>query len=503
MKVRLKSIRILLIGFALIIFVGGTLLWLPFSNHDGISFSDAIFTATSAACVTGLVVYDTYSQFTFFGQAVILVLIQVGGLGFMMIGVLFFLFMGRRIGLRQRALLMESTGIWKVGGIVRITRRVLIMTGIIELSGALLLAIRFCPQMGFAQGMWHALFHSVSAFCNAGFDLMGLLEPGSSLIHFQGDLLVNITISLLIIVGGLGFFLWNDLFEKKLAFTEYQLHTKIVLTTTGILLAIGTLGFFLLEKNTAMTGMSVSERLLASFFQSVTPRTAGFNTVEVARLSEGGTLLTMLLMLAIGIPIYVCSTSSIPIALGFMHMGVSPGAAFVFLISGPATNAAAISVVFKVLGRVSATIYILTVMIGSLAGGLIFDYLDQSFSIGLMSVSPPACHVELSLLETISAILMLMIPTYSFYRNRVTAGCASCHSDVAAPPDLVVNVDGMSCGNCANAVRNAIMEIDGIGDVQVRLSEKRAEIYGKCSAELVLQTVNDLGYTATLPSEKS
>ena len=297
MKVRLKSIRILLIGFALIIFVGGTLLWLPFSNHDGISFSDAIFTATSAACVTGLVVYDTYSQFTFFGQAVILVLIQVGGLGFMMIGVLFFLFMGRRIGLRQRALLMESTGIWKVGGIVRITRRVLIMTGIIELSGALLLAIRFCPQMGFAQGMWHALFHSVSAFCNAGFDLMGLLEPGSSLIHFQGDLLVNITKSLLIIVGGLGFFLWNDLFEKKLAFTEYQLHTKIVLTTTGILLVIGTLGFFLLEKNTAMTGMSVSERLLASFFQSVTPRTAGFNTVEVARLSEGGTLLTMLLML--------------------------------------------------------------------------------------------------------------------------------------------------------------------------------------------------------------
>lgn len=297
MKVRLKSIRILLIGFALIILVGGTLLWLPFSNHDGISFSDAIFTATSAACVTGLVVYDTYSQFTFFGQAVILVLIQVGGLGFMMIGVLFFLFMGRRIGLRQRALLMESTGIWKVGGIVRITRRVLIMTGIIELSGALLLAIRFCPQMGFAQGMWHALFHSVSAFCNAGFDLMGLLEPGSSLIHFQGDLLVNITISLLIIVGGLGFFLWNDLFEKKLAFTEYQLHTKIVLTTTGILLAIGTLGFFLLEKNTAMTGMSVPERMLASFFQSVTPRTAGFNTVEVSRLSEGGTLLTMLLML--------------------------------------------------------------------------------------------------------------------------------------------------------------------------------------------------------------
>ena len=297
MKVRLKSIRVLLAGFALIIWIGGILLWLPISNHSGISFIDAVFTATSAACVTGLVVFDTYSQFTVFGQGVILILIQVGGLGFMMIGVLFFLFMGRRIGLRQRALLMESTGIWKVGGIVRLTRRVLIMTGIIELCGALLLAIRFCPQMGLAQGLWHGLFHSVSAFCNAGFDLMGILEPGSSLTHFQGDLLVNGTVTALIIVGGLGFFLWNDLFEKKLVFSEYQLHTKIVLTATAILLGVGTLGFFFLEKNTSMVGLPFPERLLASFFQSVTPRTAGFNTVEMAEMSEGGTLLTMLLML--------------------------------------------------------------------------------------------------------------------------------------------------------------------------------------------------------------
>lgn len=297
MKARLHSIRILLIGFAWIILIGGILLWLPVSSPGGISFVDAVFTATSAACVTGLAVYDTYTQFSVFGQAVILLLIQVGGLGFMMIGVLFFLFMGRRIGLRQRALLMESTGIWKVGGIVRLTRRVLIMTGVMELSGALLLSIRFCPQMGLAQGLWHGLFHSVSAFCNAGFDLMGILEPGSSLIHFQDDLLVNGTVALLIIMGGLGFFLWNDLFEKKLAFTEYQLHTKIVLTATAVLLAAGTLGFFLLEKNAAMAGLPLPDRLIASFFQSVTPRTAGFNTIEMNRLSEGGTLLTMLLML--------------------------------------------------------------------------------------------------------------------------------------------------------------------------------------------------------------
>ncbi len=297
MNARLRSIRVLVIGFAMIIFAGGTLLWLPISSRGSISFLDAIFTATSAACVTGLVVFDTYSQFTVFGQGVILLLIQVGGLGFMMIGVLFFLFLGKRIGLRQRALLMESTGIWKVGGIVRLTRRILIMTGLIELVGALLLAFRFCPEMGLAQGLWQGLFHSVSAFCNAGFDLMGILEPNSSLIHFQGDLLVNGTIATLIITGGLGFFLWNDLFEKKLAFSEYQLHTKIVLTVTAILLVLGTLGFFFLEKDTVLAGLPFPQRLMASFFQSVTPRTAGFNTVQIDQLSEGGTLLTMLLML--------------------------------------------------------------------------------------------------------------------------------------------------------------------------------------------------------------
>lgn len=211
----------------------------------------------------------------------------------------------------------------------------------------------------------------------------------------------------------------------------------------------------------------------------------------------GNYYLTMLLMLALGIPIYVCSTSSIPIALGFMHMGVSPGAAFVFLISGPATNAAAISVVFKVLGKIAAVIYIATVMIGSIAGGLIFDYLNQNFATGILATNQPACHVELSLLETVSAILMIGILLYSWYKSRQSPTC-SCSSGEAHAPDFIIEVDGMSCGNCANAVRQTILEVDGVTSAQVLLNEKRAEIHGTCSAEAVVQAINELGYSASL-----
>jgi len=296
LKIRLTSMQILSIGFALMIIVGGILLWLPISSREGIPFINAFFTSASAACVTGLVIYDTYSQFTFFGQAVILILIQVGGLGFMMVGILFSMFIGRRIGLRERSLLMESVGFWKVGGIVRLTRRVLITTGIIELVGTAFLAIRFCPRFGLWEGLWSALFHSVSGFCNAGFDIMGRIAPSSSLMDFSDDIIVNLTIVVLIIFGGLGFFLWNDVIENKWHISKYQLHTKIVLFMSGLLIILGTVGFFLLEKDAAFVGMPTGERLLASLFQSVTPRTAGFNTVDLTTLSEGGTLLTMLLM---------------------------------------------------------------------------------------------------------------------------------------------------------------------------------------------------------------
>ncbi|MBU1105119.1 MAG: permease [Candidatus Riflebacteria bacterium] len=217
----------------------------------------------------------------------------------------------------------------------------------------------------------------------------------------------------------------------------------------------------------------------------------------------GNYYLTMLLMLALGIPIYVCSTSSIPIALGFMHMGVTPGAAFVFLISGPATNAAAISVVFKVLGRTSAIIYIATILIGSLAGGFVFDYLNQTLAINDLPAMQPMCHATLSLTESASAVFMIVILLLSWYKTRhIAACCGSCHASEATPnPDLIINIEGMSCGNCVLAVQRAILEIDGVTDATVLLSEKRADIFGKCSSEAILQTINDLGYTASLPQK--
>lgn len=297
LKTQFKSMQILLLGFSLLIFVGGFLLWLPISNHHEIAFLDALFTATSAACVTGLVVFDTYSQFTFFGQAVLLILIQVGGLGFMMVGISFYLFMGRRIGLHKRALLMESVGIWEVGGVVRLTKHVLLATVIIELGGALILSTRFCPKFGILQGLWYGLFHSVSAFCNAGFDLMGQIKPYSSLTSFSGDLVVNLTIVSLIVIGGLGFFLWNDISEKKLKVSKYQLHTKIVLSATAALIVVGTVALYFMEKDAAFIHLSTKDRVLASLFAAVSPRTAGFNTTDVAALSEGGSLLTMILMI--------------------------------------------------------------------------------------------------------------------------------------------------------------------------------------------------------------
>ncbi len=296
---RLSSMQILAIGFALFILIGGVLLSLPFANRSGqgIPFLNSLFTSTSATCVTGLVVYDTYTQFTLFGQIVILLLIQTGGLGFMIVAMMFSLLLGRRIGLRERAVLMESVNALQLGGVVRLTKKVLVITLCMELLGAAVLAVRFVPQFGAARGIWYALFHAVSAFCNAGFDLMGRLEPFGSLTHYAGDPLVNITVMVLIVVGGLGFFVWDDVTRNKHHFTKYHLHSKLMITATGLLIVVGAILFFLFEKDHTMAEMGAGERILASLFASVTPRTAGFNTVPVGEMSSGGTLLTMVLML--------------------------------------------------------------------------------------------------------------------------------------------------------------------------------------------------------------
>lgn len=294
---RLNAFQSLALGLALVILTGGILLSLPIASKGApVPFLNALFTSTSASCVTGLVLYDTYSRFTLFGQVVIALLIQVGGLGFMMIASLVSLLLGRRIGLHERSILMESVGGLQIGGIIRLTKRTLKVTAVIESCGALIMSFWFCPRFGFWQGVWMGIFHSVSAFCNAGFDIMGIRAPGSSFVTAAGVPVINLTIMLLIVTGGLGFYLWDDLSTHKLHFKQYRLHTKIVLSGTAIAIVSGTILFYLLERNHAFAAYPNGQKWLMAAFQSVTPRTAGFNTVNLRKLSEGSTLLTILLM---------------------------------------------------------------------------------------------------------------------------------------------------------------------------------------------------------------
>ncbi len=291
---RFTALRIVVLSFVLNILVGTLLLTLPFSNRTGNSLPviDALFTATSAGCVTGLAVADTFTQFTFFGQLVILLLIQIGGLGFIAVTTLLMLILGSRIGLQSRLLIMESFSTLKVGGVVGLMRNVLRYTLIIELLGAALLSIVFIPDFGVVRGIWFSIFHSISAFCNAGFDLMG----GGSLTAYANDPIVNIVIMLLIIVGGLGFIVWDDLLHNKFNFNKLCLQSKIVLSATLLLVFGGAALFFLFEKNYAFSEMSTGEAILAAFFQSVTTRTAGFNTVDLNSFSSSGSILSILFM---------------------------------------------------------------------------------------------------------------------------------------------------------------------------------------------------------------
>jgi len=302
--IKLSPAQIIALGFAAIILAGALLLMLPISNRDGgsIPFINALFTATSATCVTGLSVYDTWTQFSGFGHVVLLVLIQIGGLGFMSIAVLFSLATGKRISLRQRTYLSEAVSSEQLGGIVRLVKRVLMGTLVFELSGALLLSLRLCPKLGFWRGLWYGLFHSITAFCNAGFDIMGYLEPGSSLSLFADDWFFCVVIMLLVLIGGIGFAVWSDLYDNHLNWRKYSLHTKLVLLLTVIFLFVPSVLFFFTERSAAMAGMGFSDRILASMFQSVTLRTAGFSTVDNGALSPAGRLLSILLMFIGGAP---------------------------------------------------------------------------------------------------------------------------------------------------------------------------------------------------------
>jgi trk system potassium uptake protein TrkH len=302
---RASPARIILCGFLILIACGTALLMLPVSTGQpgGAPFLDALFTATSATCVTGLIVHDTATYWSSFGQAVILCLIQVGGMGVVTMAVAVAMFSGRRIGLKQRWVMQESISAPHVGGIVRLTGFILKTSLVLELLGAGLLALRFCPALGLGKGLWYGLFHSVSAFCNAGFDLMGIYEPGSSLTHWMDDPLVMGVLSLLIIVGGLGFLTWDDVVTHKGRFRQYRLQSKVVLCTTAVLL-VGAFGFFALYEFSLpqWSGLTLGQRLYAAAFQAVTPRTAGFNSVDLAAMSQPGQLMVLVLMLIGGAP---------------------------------------------------------------------------------------------------------------------------------------------------------------------------------------------------------
>lgn len=289
--------RIIALSFAIVILIGSILLTLPVSSRERTStpFINSLFTAVSSTCVTGLSVYDTYTHWSLFGQIVILCMIQIGGLGFMTIITMFSMIMKKGTSLHERRLLMQSAGSIELNGINKLLKNIFIGTFIFELLGAVLLSIRFCGTMDLGTGIWYAVFHSISAFCNAGFDLMGKFG-NSSFSAYYDDPLVNLTLIFLITMGGLGFIVWNDLLQNKLKFKNYSLHTKIVITTSAILLFGGAVIFFFTEKNHAFSGMTVPERILSSLFQSATLRTAGFSTIAQSELSNSGSILSMVLM---------------------------------------------------------------------------------------------------------------------------------------------------------------------------------------------------------------
>lgn len=288
--------RILVFGFAMIIVIGALLLSMPFASSDGsrLPFIDALFTATSATCVTGLVVVDTGTYFSTFGKIIILSLIQIGGLGFMTMGTLIALVLRKRISLKERLILQEAMNQSSMEGIVRLIRRVIFYSLTIELVGAVLFAVRFAFDMPFGRAVWYGLFHAISFFNNAGFDIFGNFR---SLTMYVGDPLVNIVSMLLIIFGGLGFVVMADLLEFRKN-KRLSLHSKVVLSATGILIAVGAIVIFIFEFSNSKTlgSLNWGEKILASFFQSVTPRTAGANTLDYTQLRQATVFFTVILM---------------------------------------------------------------------------------------------------------------------------------------------------------------------------------------------------------------
>lgn len=299
-KKHLTSFQLIILGFAGVILLGSILLMLPFSSVDRIPtpFHEALFTATSAVCVTGLVVKDTGSYWSLAGQTIILALIQTGGLGVVTVAASVSLLSGKKISLMQRSTMQDAISAPKVGGIVRLTRFILRGTFLIEAAGTVLLLPVFMGDYG-KKGIWMSVFHSISAFCNAGFDILGTdSSMFPSLTGYSGNILINLVIMLLIITGGIGFLTWDDIYTNKLNFKRYRMQSKIILMTTACLILFPTVFFYICD----LTNLPMGKRLLAAAFQSVTTRTAGFNTINISEMSEASKAVMILLMLIGGSP---------------------------------------------------------------------------------------------------------------------------------------------------------------------------------------------------------
>ena len=301
---KLTNVQIIAIGFALLALFGAFLLMLPISSRERVwtPFVPALFTSVSASCVTGLIVVDTATHWSLFGQIVIITLIQIGGLGFITIATAFLSFARKGLGLKSRSLMAESVNTGRIAGLKGYVRHIVRGTVLIEGVGAVLLSIPFIREFGPAKGIYYGVFHSISAFCNAGFDLMGVKAPFDSLVSYADKAYINIVFMLLITVGGIGFQIWEDVRTYRFRLKRYSLHSKLVLVVSLSLTVGGAICFYCLERNHLFAEVSVGKGILYSFFQSVTCRTAGFNTIDLAKLSDPSVLLSCFLMFVGGSP---------------------------------------------------------------------------------------------------------------------------------------------------------------------------------------------------------
>ncbi|MBC5627452.1 Trk family potassium uptake protein [Clostridium sp. NSJ-6] len=299
---KLKGVQILALGFLAVILIGGIILTLPISSASGetTNFLDALFTATSAVCVTGLITLDTGTHWSMFGQTIIMLLIEIGGLGFMSFTTLIAIVLGKKITLRDRLILQDAMNTFNIQGLVKMVKYVIVFTVTVQLSGALLFSTQFIPQFGVAKGLFYSVFHSISAFCNAGFDLFGNF---SSLTGYSSNWVVLLVVSALIIIGGIGFTVWIEIYNFK-SIKRLSLHSKIVILVTTVLLVCGTILMFIFEHNNpnTMANMNIGDKVVNSFFAAVTPRTAGFNSISTAGMTNAGNFLTIILMFIGGSP---------------------------------------------------------------------------------------------------------------------------------------------------------------------------------------------------------